>query len=273
MPPERAEYRESSLERLLGIIDLFTPDTPVWTLEQITGQLGTSRSTTYRYLKELAESGFVSTVGRRGFMLGPRIMELDRQIRIGDPLILAARDIMQQAASVLGTGNLLLTGRYGERFICAHSAPEQSDVVVTYSRGQTLPRFTGSTSLTILAHLPTRTLARIFEAETAAIVAAGLSASWDAFSRALSTIRKAGIYVTHGAIDPGTICTAVPIFSNPRNVVGALCLVQKDLGQPPMTDAALVASAGADISGRLRAMFAERKHYAPIGSAEAVHAR
>ena len=179
MTSEQEDRRGSSLDRLLGVIDLFSPERPIWTLDQISAEFGTSRSTTYRYLKELSDSGFVAPIGRGGFVLGPRIIELDRQIRLCDPLMAVGREAIDRAAASLGGGVFLLTGRYGEQFICTYATPEMSDVTVTYSRGRVLPRFTGSTSLTILAHLPPRLLMRVFLRDRREIADAGLGVEWD----------------------------------------------------------------------------------------------
>src|SRR3546814_9924319 len=41
------------LERMLGVLDAFSLEHPVWTVEGLTSKLGYTRSTAYRYVKEL----------------------------------------------------------------------------------------------------------------------------------------------------------------------------------------------------------------------------
>ena len=42
----------SSLGRLLSILDLYSEAEPIWTLEEITREIGNARSTAYGYVSE-----------------------------------------------------------------------------------------------------------------------------------------------------------------------------------------------------------------------------
>ncbi len=42
----------SSLEHLLSIFDLYSEAEPIWTLEEITREIGNARSTAYGYVSE-----------------------------------------------------------------------------------------------------------------------------------------------------------------------------------------------------------------------------
>ena len=74
----------NSLERLLGLLDLFSMDAPVWSTEAMMQATGSTRSTCYRYLKVLQAAGFLTPVAQGAYILGPRIIELDRQLRLRD---------------------------------------------------------------------------------------------------------------------------------------------------------------------------------------------
>jgi DNA-binding IclR family transcriptional regulator len=221
----------TSVERLLIILNLFTPQKPVWTLEEMASHVNFSRSSMYRYVGELTDSGFLMALGRGSFTLGPRIIELDRQIRVCDPLLAASKEVMRRASRNLPGGVLILSSLYGDRIICTHQEPEPSPLPISYSRGRTLPLFTSSTSRVILANLPHRTLVRIFLQHRADIAAAGLGGEWDQFKQRLREIRREGLYVTRSAVDAGMLCVASAIFSAPKSVIGALCFVETDTGQ------------------------------------------
>src|SRR4029450_4358314 len=76
----------------------------------------------------------------------------------------------------------------------------------------------------ILAHLPTRTLKSLFAHHSDEIAAARLGKSFDEFRRALATIRRAGICVTHGEVDHGRTGVGAPIFDRDGAVLGSLSL-------------------------------------------------
>ena len=77
----------TSLERMIGILDLFEGQKIEWTIEDLSAHLGLTRSTLYRYLKVLTDAGLLTSLPDIGYMLGPRIAELDFHMRQFDPLI------------------------------------------------------------------------------------------------------------------------------------------------------------------------------------------
>ena len=64
--------------RLLGLLDLFSPAAPAWSTEALIQSLGMSRSNGYRYIKALSDVGLMAPVSNGHYILGPRIVELDR---------------------------------------------------------------------------------------------------------------------------------------------------------------------------------------------------
>ena len=111
----------SSLERLLSVLDLYSEEEPIWTLEGITSVTGYARSTAYRYVKELCDSGLLISVGKGAHVLGPRFIEFDRLIRNTDPLLNAAQKIIPQLHRAFeqwkfGGGLLLLSSLYEIKF-------------------------------------------------------------------------------------------------------------------------------------------------------------
>src|SRR5438552_13370959 len=86
----------NSLVRMLSVLDMFTPAAPAWPSEALIRTLGTSRSTGYRYIKALADIGLIAPVANGHYILGPRIIELDLQIRYCDPLYNAAGPLLKK---------------------------------------------------------------------------------------------------------------------------------------------------------------------------------
>ena len=74
-------------DRLLSILRLYTFQKPEWTVEEAAKETGISISTAYRYFRSLRKIGMLEPLNGSAYTLGPAIVELDRQIRISDPLI------------------------------------------------------------------------------------------------------------------------------------------------------------------------------------------
>ena len=117
----------NSADRLLGILRLFTVAKPVWTVEDAAKELGVSLSQTYRYFNSLVKAGLLdSAVGVACFTLGPAFLEYDRQIRLCDPMLTAARQVMEEIAQhAPEAATVLLCRRYHDRVICVHQVVGQ----------------------------------------------------------------------------------------------------------------------------------------------------
>jgi DNA-binding IclR family transcriptional regulator len=222
--PHQDKAHASSGDRLLSVLGLFTTGQPRWTVDEAARQLGVSGPTAYRYFKRLTSFGLLSPISGAGYMLGPAIIQMDRQIQIADPMLRAGRRVMPALISRAGEGAALLLCRlFHDRVMCVHQVlgrgPQEP---VSYERGRLMPLFRGATSKIILAHFPARALKSLFEGNSGEIIAAGFGNSLDEFRSALATIRRAGVAVSQGEIDPGRVGIGAALFDRERNVLGSL---------------------------------------------------
>src|SRR5438270_9424812 len=97
----RIAQGDTSATRVLGILDLFTPETPVWTVDLLVERLGLGRATIYRYIRALCDAGFLVPVSGAGYVLGPRFIEFDRSIRLADPLLHIVPPVMAELRDVV----------------------------------------------------------------------------------------------------------------------------------------------------------------------------
>jgi DNA-binding IclR family transcriptional regulator len=199
----------ASADRILQILGLFTPARPAWTPQEAAQALKLSRASAYRYFAQLEEAGFIEPAPGRRFALGPRIIELDRQIRLADPLVQASVDEMQKLARETG-GIALLCRLHKDRVLCIHQERgARAPRFVSYERGRAMPLHRGATSKVILAFLPPK------EREH-------LAARVDA--KALENIRRERMCIAYGEVDPDACGIAVPLEERSQ-VVGSLSVV------------------------------------------------
>lgn len=210
--------------RLLGVLDLFTEQDPVWTVELIGSALDVAVSTAYRYVRELYEHGYLVPAADGGYMLGPRFIEFDRQIRIADPLLNVGPAVMQSLKDP-AIGAQLLCSFYGTRVLCVHQERSDSRITMQMERGRPFPLFLGAPSKIILAHLPAHHLKNLFLAHTEEIRQAGLGTNWPEFRDNLKTIKQRGFYVG-SEIERDLVGVAAPVFRAPDLVVASLCIVR-----------------------------------------------
>jgi DNA-binding IclR family transcriptional regulator len=213
----------ATVDRALGVLRLFAGEQPEWTVEGAARELGVSQSTAYEYFRSLVDAGLLSTYKTGLYVIGPAVIELDRQTRQRDPLILAARDEMNRLAGSIGPDDVVLLCRlYKLTVMCidqrAPAAPQQN---VSYERGRPMPLERGAASKVILAHLPPRTLRRFYDQAYPRDV----QPTWAEFRQPLRLIRRNGLSITHGELDRGRVGVSAPIFAAEGEVVGSIGLV------------------------------------------------
>ena len=212
---------QSSLARMLGLLDLFTPSASVRPVTELVSYLGTSRSTSYRYIKALHEAGLIEAVANGRYVLGPRIVEFDRQIRMSDPLYKAGAQVMRPLVDKTGH-SALLCALYSDTVMCIRDELADGSPPNLFSRGQRRPLFSGAASKIILPYVPPHRLRSIFQHHQRAIALAGLGTDWQGFRDKLAAIRKDGFIMTHGEFNPHVFGISAPVLNAEGLVVGSI---------------------------------------------------
>ena len=243
-------------DRVLGVLGLFTLDEPEWTVEDAAARLDLAVSTAYRYFRSLSKAGLIVALATGRYVLGPAIIQYDRQIRLQDPLTNAAQPIMKRLAEQLPPHAVVLLCRlFRSQVICVHQEfTARPDFAVSYERGRPMPLFRGASSKSILANMPLRAVKALFEEQQAKFAQASLGRSWDEVKERLRELRAAGVSVTQAELDPGMCGIAVPLFETTGIVIGSLSVVlpAQHLGASLVSDITqLLKSAAEEVSWAL----------------------
>jgi DNA-binding IclR family transcriptional regulator len=206
---------------MLGLLDLFTTSAPVHPVTALVNYLGTSRSTSYRYIKALHAAGLIEAVAHGRYVLGPRIVEFDRQIRMTDPMYQAGGQVLRELVELTGHAGLLCA-LYQDSVMCIREHMTDASPPNIFSRGQRRPLFFGAASKIILPYVPPHRLVRIFEQHQRTIAQAGLGTDWQSFRDNLAAIRREGYFLSQGEFNPGVFGIAAPIFNADGLVVGSI---------------------------------------------------
>src|SRR4051794_16738832 len=210
-----------SLAKMLHILELFTREKPVWSTADLIEALETSRSTGYRYIKTLHDAGLLTAVRNGQYGLGPRIIEMDLQIRETDPLLLASDGVLEDLVDKIGPSPLLCPAS-GDSVLCARESRDALSPANRFSRGQRRPLSQGAVSKVILAYFPHPRLKAIYPRQHAELERAGLGSSWSEFRAALGEIKRDGYLVTMGEFTPGVYGVAAPVLTDQKVSVGSV---------------------------------------------------
>jgi DNA-binding IclR family transcriptional regulator len=246
---------------MLDVLDLFSAARPVLRVDDLQARLGYTKSTAYRYVKTLCDAGLLAQAAQGRYTLGPRVVELERLMRIADPLLQAGEAVLPALAAEQYNSMVLLCSLYRDKVLCVHrEGPEAIDsgghsVSILRARGLPLPLFQGAASLAILAHLPTPRIRALFAARGAEMAAAGLGADWAAVRQRLASIRRDGHVATAGRFNRHLAAVSVPVLSRDGSQVsGSLTRIMAVGDYVPRDHGRIVASlqAGAkQLSARL----------------------
>lgn len=197
---------------MLRLLDAFTSAQPTRSTEELIKFSGSSRSTTYRYIRALQRCGLLSPVANGSWTLGSRILELDLQLRSCDPLYLAGGPPMKRLVERTGHTALLCT-MFSDAVICIRDERGPGAPSGLFSRGQRRPLFTAAASKILLPYLPPHQLRRVYSNNKAAIAAAHLGHDWKEFRATLREMRTNGYCMTTGEFRPGVVGIAAPVIS------------------------------------------------------------
>ncbi len=215
----------TTADRIFSVLDLFTRDRPDWTVEQAANALKTPTSTMYRYFKSLVRSGLLGTFGGGRYILGPTIIRYDRQLRLTDPLVLAARsrlDIL--AREVAGKGVVFLCRLFDDEVMCVAQASEGNPpFALSYERGRLMPLIAGAASRVILANLPPRRMQAIYTKHADVFLSLKIGATWPEARAHLADVRERVALATLGEVDRGNRGLSAPVLLE-GSVLGSLSI-------------------------------------------------
>jgi DNA-binding IclR family transcriptional regulator len=242
----------STPAKVLQVLGLFLQQRKQLCVADVMGELQVSAATAYRYLGDLEQAGMIERANANQYVLGPTIVELDRQIRLNDPLIAAAAEVMKKLSDRTG-GTALLSRWHGRKVVCVHQTLGRlAPPAVSYERGRAMPLYAGATSKVILAQLDPAQLRDIVLTDAPALRKAGLPTSFEALSSRLAALRADTVCHAAGEVDPGAMAWAVPIRHG-KALLGSLSVVMDR--RAPVTDREGIANqvlrAGLRIEGRL----------------------
>ena len=219
----------SSFAKGLSILDFFREGRISAHLDDIVEALGTSRATTYRYLGTLCDAGLLAPTAGGVYVLGPRIIELDRLMRISDPLLTAGSKVMHEV-SARRKLNMMLASFYRDSIMCVDIAWPDASIPANFERGRPMTLFRGAMAKIILAHLSPYQLRNMALNHAEEIRAAGLGANWAEFRSHMAELARQGYAITREEMAAHTGGISAPVFDPEGKILGSITFVLADRG-------------------------------------------
>lgn len=220
----------SSFGKILTVLDLFSVSRPVINVDLISEELGLSKPTSYRYLKELVSAELLQRLsGTSGdYTLGSKIAVLDYISRKTDPLVQISIPFMQSIAERTELC-CLLTHLNHDSCIDLHHELFKDISLLSYGRGCPRPVYVGSSPKVMLAHLPKQQILDYYQRFATPLADVGFANSEEHFLEQMKKIKKQGYYFSNGELDPNIAGLSVPVkFSSKEPSLALTLLASKN---------------------------------------------
>ena len=215
----RPSSRNSTADRAIDLLLLFSDSRRVVTAAEVANDLGTSRSATYKYLQSLKTYGLLEN-DPNGFRLGPTILALARLAQRGLGLSEVALPIMREVAMATNE-TVLLTRRHYDRVVTLErEEPARATIRLSYERGQVLPIHAGASAKVLIAFADEAEVDRILEAGPLQRFTSKTVTDPARLRLELNKIRAMGVATSYGELDEGVVGIAAPIFQGGAVVAG-----------------------------------------------------
>ncbi len=214
---------DSMTDRIVRVLETFTPTRTVQTAAQIGRRAGLPASSAHRIVGELIAAGLLERDDAKGVRVGMRLWELATRSSHALRLRQAALPFMERVqASVREHTQLAILEQDEALFLERLSSPG-SGSNITRVAGR-LPLHASSSGLVLLAHADAATQERILAGRLTARTSATI-VDPASLRRKLAEIRALGHAVAPGSIEDVSTGLAVPIRDETATVVAALSVV------------------------------------------------
>lgn len=217
-PPEEAA-EDTSFARGLRLL-LTVADRGDVRADELSALLDMPVSTAYRYLRTLADFGFVDRQGGQ-YRLGPKLL-------IGTGANVSSERLIRHADAALRmlsheTGETaVVVRRLGLSSVCLHEVQSEAPLRVTLEPGSMSPLYAGAPGRALLAFAPPEILDEVLGQDLLRLTdktptEADLRAS-------LGTIVMTGMAVSEGELFTGSVSMAAPVFRH-DGIAGAIAVL------------------------------------------------
>jgi len=214
---------DSMAERLVRILETFTPTRTTQTTAEIGRRTGLPSSTAHRIVGELVETGLLERDDEKRVRIGMRLWELATRSSQALRLRQAALPFMERVQSRVREHTQLAILEQGEALFLERLSAPDSGSNVTRIAGR-LPLHASSSGLVLLAYADPALQEHVLAGRLAPVTRATIVEP-TALRRKLAEIRRLGHAIAPGYIEDVSTGVAVPVRDETGTVIAAMSAV------------------------------------------------
>ncbi len=213
-----------TVDRLVRIIDSFSPSRPAWTLTDLSDHLSLPKSTLHRFLCSLEAHGILrQDEESKQWRLGYRLFVWGHLAEQSTALHHIARPVMRDLVAQTGE-TALLTVYQAQEVVCVEKVESTHSVRLALDVGTRRPLHAGASSKVLMAYLPNEEIQRIVRDQGLPRLCVNTITERDELEAELDRIRERGYAQSIEETDQGAWGVATPIRDWNSQVVAAIGL-------------------------------------------------
>lgn len=221
----------STADRAIDILLLFTDDKPFWSANEIAAHFGMPKTTVYRYVNSLRSYALIEEDGNNGFRLGPGVFPLARTAKSSMSIIRIALPHMQALVDKYGE-MVVLQQRVGYDMISLDRINSPQRINLASTRTHILPWPATASAKLLLAYAPDTEQEEIFRMLSPTAYTPRTLPNKPALRVELDKIRRNGYATTDEERDEGVWGAGAPVFDK-SDVRHAVAIAAPKFRVPP----------------------------------------
>jgi len=211
-----------TVDRLVRILDCFSPEQPAWSLSDLSAHLELPKSTLHRFLVSLESHAILRRDSDdRRWRLGYRLSVWGSNAAQSTGLGRVARPVIQDLVDATGETAILTVYRDHE-VICIEKAETRHAVRMTLDVGMRRFPHAGASSKVLMAYLPEEEIQAIIQDKGLPRLCSNTITDPDDLRAEMARIRELGYAESREETDPGAWGIATPIYGHDGHVVAAI---------------------------------------------------
>lgn len=210
--------------KVLSILNLYSMDRKVLTVEEMAKLLEMPKSSVYRFVRTLKEHGLLMEHSQGLYKLGFKFLDLANIVRSDLNIAEVARPIMDRLTSDYGETTILSVLSETNAVCLTTSTPNQT-IRVSSEEGKIMPLYCGASSKSILAFQDVSLLDRIIESGQIKRYTDRTLTRREEILENMKLIQEQGYAYSHSELDKGIVSYGFPIRNAKGQVFASLAIV------------------------------------------------
>ena len=210
----------TSVLKALNILELFTPQHSVLSLNEITERVGYPKSTVHSMLSTLVSKGYVEKTGTNSYALGKRFIPMTQAVLVNVQLRDRAAPLLRQLGDSTEE-SVYLTVLDGNLSLYIYAIETSHRLLARSAVGDEVPLHCTSVGKAILAFLPPQQQRKILSEVGLPAYTENTITEEDKLLEDLNKTVKRGYSVDNQEHEVQSYCIGAPIFNERGEVIGS----------------------------------------------------